>query len=314
MSGETQTLAIENRKNARGRGNCDYDDTLYVIFHGAIAFYDDPSVPWIEAMLVDLKDDHIYSCGKFFGETRIPRGAQLTLTGVTIGNDSFSNYKDFVHFTGENQPTPGAKVAMDTVYARYTLPRPYKIIHALNRMIPKKDRGKGDAQFNLCVVPVFAYRFADVDKLRLRMFLNYAAGCSRKTHQNKPVKRDVFPWTPTAEDVTPLTLHVHAEEDDAHKSPGPDHAGAIAILQDTEHENIDRFKQLNREDVPGLNGRTFWEIDLSLSDRVRWLEGVGSLIQDDPPEPGEDFDVTAPPSPSDHDASCGGQSGGPQGT
>jgi hypothetical protein len=287
----------------------EYCNTLYVIFHGAIAFYDDPSVPWIEAMLVDLKDDHVYTCGKFLGETRIPRAAHLTLTGVNVGNDSFGNYKDFVHFTGGSQPTPGAKVAMDTVYARYTLPRPYKIYHALNFAIPKDRRGDSDKPFQMCSVPVFAYRFVTISKLRLRIFLNYAAGCARNGHE--PVKQDVFLWTPTADDVTPLTLHVHAEEDNEHKSPGPDHAAALAILQDTENGDINKYKQLTREDIPGLNGRTFWEIDLSLSDRMKWLESVGSKIQGDPPAPSDDFEVPGPPLPSDHDGSCGGESGGP---
>src|SRR5580692_1455304 len=110
----------------------DYSKCLYVIFHGSIAFYDDPGVPWIEALVTDVKDDHVYLCGKFLGEAQIPAGSNMHLTGVTCGTDSFAAHADtFRHYTGPNG-TEGASVHLDSVYSRFQFPRPKEILFFQN--------------------------------------------------------------------------------------------------------------------------------------------------------------------------------------
>jgi hypothetical protein len=280
--------------------------TLYVIFHGANAFYDDPKLPWIDVFISDMKDDHQYLCGKFLGEARIPLGSDLALTGVISGKDSFSEYADeFIHYTGTPK-LPGARVHLDGVYSRLRFPRPHKIHHCYNFSQAKKPKKK-----KICIVPVFQYRFRDVDALRLRMFLNYGDGCA----SGGPPRPDTFSWTPAKSDPTPLTLHVRAEEDLEPAQPMRDYIATSKILGNTNPDNPTDWKQYDTGDaLPGINdARKYWEVELSLRKRIKWLTDVGSAIQLNTPGPGNVFPVTAPQGRGDDDPSCGHRSGGPVG-
>jgi hypothetical protein len=278
--------------------------TLYVIFHGAIAFYDDPKIPWIDGFITDLKDDHQYLCGKFLGEERIPRGSDLELRGVNRGFDSFSNRSDeFLHFTG-NPPGTGASVRLDGVYSRLRFPRPYKIHYCFNFSNVKNPK---DKQIN--VVPVFHYHFHHRSDLRLRMFLNYASGCAEGS---LPRPDYLAGWIPTHADPSPLTLHVRAEEDIAPAKPVQDFIATSKTLGDLNPTDVTFFKDFHKgDDLPGINDvRRFWEITLSLRQRIAWLTEVGALIQKTSPGPGSEFKVTAPTGIGDDDPSCGQRSGG----
>jgi hypothetical protein len=301
-------MSEEYRHESDSRDDCpppiDLDHTLFVIFHGAIAFYDDPSLPWIDAMVADLKDDHVYVCGKFLGELRIPKGSSMALSGVLAGDASFnSNRLDFVHYPGPRD-TGTANIHLDNVYSRFAFPRPDQILHAFNFT---QDPG-GDSR-KLCIVPVFQYRFEDVHNLRLRIFLNFGQSCSLPQEG----RGDCFHWSPSGDDPTPMTLHIRAEEDSKDQQPERDFDAAAEILEDVSNLNLDLWKNFDRGDpLPGFNkDRTFWEVDLSLSDRVKWLTGVGARIERHPPSAGSRFVIEAPPSPTDDAPSCGPDSGGP---
>jgi hypothetical protein len=302
----------------------DLDHTLFVIFHGAIAFYDDPCLPWIEAFVADLKDDHVYVCGKFLGELRIPAGSSMALAGVTAGDATFATARlEFVHYPGP-QDMGTANVHLDTVYSRFTFPRPDTILRAFNFT----QSGGKDAR-KLCIVPVFQYRFDDVDKLRLRMFMNFARSCSSDPFPNQSAantqaaspdasnsRGDTFHWFPDACDPTPLTLHIRAEEDSKDQQKERDFHAAAQILEDISTVNSDlelwdTHDSDNDDDLPGFDpNRTFWEITLSLSDRYDWLTKVGAKIQRHAPAPSSTFAVTAPAAPADDAPSCGPDSGG----
>jgi hypothetical protein len=298
-------------------GPFDYDHTLYVIFHGAIAFYDDPSLPWIDAFVTNLKDEHVYVCGKFLGELRIPAGSIMALSGVTPGQDSFGNYSSkYIHYTGPGG-LGGARVHLDNVYSQLTFPRPDLVLHTFNF-----SRSDGQNPRELCIVPVFQYRFVNVHDLRLRMFLNYGLSCAAdgvtgKTSTtisedtgDEPAQSDCFNWKPSALDPTPLTLHVRAEED-GDKSQADDLVAQI--LGDYTKLELPKYDTYDRgDDLPGFtDDRRFWEIDLSLSKRATWLTQVGGVIQRHPPAPGTSFVVVAPVTVKDDDPSCRHESGGP---
>lgn len=295
----------------------DYDHTLYVIFHGAIAFYDDPGLPWIDAFLADLKDDHVYVCGKFLGELRIPSGSLMALSGVTPGTESFGNYQDeFVHYTGQSG-IGGARVHLDTVYSRFTFPRPDRILHAFNF-----KRSDGKDALKLCITPVFQYRFNNVDDLRLRMFLNYGMSCAADSSSSQsaaqgssdgPSRDDSFSWKPGKCDPTPLTLHVRAEEDRDESQVDRNHDAALDILEDYTNRTVQPYDtHVPSDELPGFIGnRSFWEVDLSLRKRTVWLTSLGAAIQRHPPAPSTPFTVVAPAPVKDDDPSCGGESGGP---
>jgi len=298
----------------------DYDHMLYVIFHGAIAFYDDPQLPWIDAFVADLKDDHLYVCGRFLGELRIPAGSSMALRGVRAGLKSFDDYKnEILHYPGPGD-IGGAKVHLDNVYCRFTFPRPDCILHAFNF-----TRSDGADPRKLCIVPVFQYRFDSVDDLCLRLFLNYGLGCSVDSGAGQASatpsgvgddgssRSDSFSWNPSKCDPTPLTLHIRAEEDRDDPQPGRDHDAAVQILEDTSNTNVQLWDTFDRGDLlPGFDtNRAFWEIDLSLRKRMVWLTAVGRTIQRHPPSPSAPFTITAPPPIKDDDPSCGPDSGGP---
>jgi hypothetical protein len=294
----------------------DLDHTLFVIFHGAIAFYDDPALPWIESLVADLKDDHVYICGKFLGELRIPSGSSMALSGVTPGNASFNTDRGiFVHYPGP-QDTGTANVHLDTVYSRFMFPRPDAILRAFNFT----QSGNEDPR-KLCIVPVFQYRFQEIQNLRLRMFLDFAQSCSSDPQPSDPhaskSRGDTFHWSPDACDPTPLALHIRAEEDSKDQQRERDFHAAAQILEDVSKVNStldlwDTHLSQNDDSLPGFNAdRTFWEIGLSLSDRYQWLTSVGARIQRHPPRAGSAFSVTAPSAPTDDAPSCGSDSGGP---
>ena len=286
----------------------DYDHMLYVIFHGAIAFYDDPAVPWIDAFPADLSNDHVYVCGKFLGELCIPKNSSMLLSGVTAGQDSFANYAtQFIHYTGQRE-LGGARIHLDHVYSRFTFPRPDAILHALNF---KRSDGKDSRM--MCIVPVFQYRFDSVDELFLRLFVDY--GASRAPGTPSPGSTsDSFDWMPDKSDPTPLTLHIRAEEDRDESQMDRDHTIALQILEDSTNLDVTPFDQEVLNPLPGFDGgRSFWEIQLSLSQRVNWLTDVGAAIQRHPPSPGTSFTIVAPALTKDDDPSCGGESGGPGG-
>ncbi|HUA84207.1 MAG TPA: hypothetical protein VMB85_10140 [Bryobacteraceae bacterium] len=286
----------------------DLDHTLFVIFHGAIAFYDDPVLPWIDALIADLRDDHVYVCGKFLGELRIPAGSSMALSGLIPGEASFDTDRlEFVHYPGPAD-TGTANVHLDNVYSRFMFPRPDAILHAFNF-----TQSTGKDPRKLCIVPVFQYRFQDVDDLRLRMFLNFGLSCAPDPDSSADSRGDSFHWAPESGDPTPLTLHIRAEEDSKDQQPERDFHAAAQILEDVSNLDVDLWDTFDRGDIlPGFNGdRTFWEIDLSLSDRVKWLTGVGAAVQRHPPAAGTPFAVTAPSAPRDDAPSCGPDSGGP---
>lgn len=278
--------------------------TLYVIFHGAIAFYDDPKIPWIDGFITDLKDDHQYLCGRFLGEQRIPRGSDLELRGVHRGRDSFFNRSDeFLHFTG-NPPGTGASVRLDGVYSRLRFPRPYKIHYCFNfsnSITPGKKK--------INVVPVFHYHFHHRADLRMRLFLNYGAGCPEGA---TPRPDFLSSWVPTDNDPSPMTLHIRAEEDVQPAQTARDFLATSKTLGDLKPDPVDDWKNFETGDpLPGISDiRRAWEIGLSLRQRVAWLTTVGATIQETDPPLGKKFEIEAPKGRGDDDPSCGQRSGG----
>jgi len=283
----------------------DLDHTLYVIFHGALAFYDDPGLPWIDALAADMKDDHVYLCGKFLGETRIHAGSDLALSGVTPGHASFDDHKDgFVHFTGVSG-NGGALIRLDNVYSRFRFPRPERIRHCYNFANPNDSR-------KMCIVPVFQYRFRSVEKLALRMFLHHGKGCAPDADPYP--RQDTFRWKPNTSDSTPLTLHIRAEEDRQESRGQRDYDFIRRMLGDPSTESIaawDTHDPSDDDSLPGFSAdRSFWEIYLSLWKRHQWLAGMGGAIQRHPTPPGDSFVVTAPVAFKDDNVACGPASGG----
>jgi hypothetical protein len=294
----------EQKQDAEQATTCeehplDLSHTLYVIFHGSIAFYDDRYLPWIDAFVSDMKDEHVYRCGKFLNEFTIPRGSDLSLSGVTPGSDSLSNYVDrFVH-------VPGAKVKVDASYSRLRFPRPKKIWHCVNFKKPNDPK-------KICIVTAFQYDFRLVDRLRLRMFLD--VGRSR-CHSGKPSTRpECFPWDPTASDKTPLTLHIYAEEEAGLHERQRDLEVTCDLLGHAVSIDPSEYTERPQGEVPpGLEARAPWEINLSLSRRAAWLAEVGSLIQDHPPVFGNRFTIPSPRPAHDDNPSCGQLPGGSRG-
>jgi hypothetical protein len=292
---------------------------LDVIFQGANAFYEDPdpAAPWINVFVIDLKDDHTYLCGKFLGETRIPRGSHMTLVGVTPGSATFSDSKGgFVYLTPAN-------VHLDNVYSRFTFPRPNKIYHAFNMTLdPTAPPPPPGTAPKLCIVPVFEYDFDSFDKLRLRLFLNYAEACAPDDPTDPTSRSDTFNWAPNAADlparadgsIPPYTLHVIAEEDyDDRVHAIRDFNAAAQTLKAKADLSIYTDVDTAPEIPPGMEGRADWEINLSLRQRVSWLSTkVGQVIQQNPPIRGSkgSLIVDAPSEPSDNDATCGPAIGG----
>jgi hypothetical protein len=284
-----------------------YKHTLYVIFHGAIAFYDDPTEDWIEAFVTDAKDDHQYLCGKFLGEVRIPAGSDIRLHGVERGHDTFANYADrFFHWAGGAADTPAANLRLDGVYSRFRFLRPKRILHCLNFVNPFHPEFR-----KFCAVPVFQYYFEHVDNLRLRMFLNHAASCS-----DDSTRSDTFNWTPTIQDPMPLTLHIRAEEDQGSAAVGRDSQLTREILGVATTPENDPTNWTDRDpnddSIGGLSfGRTRWEVEFTLINRVAWLQNnVGAVVQNTPPGASQPFTVKAPDVFHDNNASCGSETGG----
>ena len=93
-------------------------NTLLVVFHGSMAFFDPGKDGDISVALTDMQDDHEYVAGSFRNELAIPRNASLDLSNVDDGS---------AHFDGTVHCIFSGAKPSGSPYAQLTFPRPAAI-------------------------------------------------------------------------------------------------------------------------------------------------------------------------------------------
>jgi hypothetical protein len=257
------------------------DATLYVVFHGEIAFFDSGEPDDDILAYASEMDIHEYSAGEWLGENRIPKGLTLKLKGVSPGTVKFADNQEVTAtFTGAG-PTGHRR------HMTIQLPRPDEIFSGGRIQVNPADVtivGPGSlhvpSDYSIALAVVFRYRVSE------------APGVPRLVIVDGAVSPGFSPqWVATEAQEGYFVLHVYAEAD---CFPGTEHIQmatkeAAALLGINVKVTIHNT-QPARQPAAGRPGLTAEEINLTLADRtisagdlgMQFREGKECLYFHDP--------------------------------
>ena len=133
--------------------------TLYVIFHGAIAFYQTDTS--ILALIADLGSDHQYLAGSWLAEQELERGSVHALTGVQAGAAKFGSPifpAADVDCTGHHCDAMGSQaMGPNAPYAILQFPLPCQVTPMFEAVLADGSIQGVNGEQRIPFTPVFQY-------------------------------------------------------------------------------------------------------------------------------------------------------------
>lgn len=252
--------------------------TLYVVFHGEIAFFDSRDTEQnIQAFAPEM-DIHVYMAGPWLGEHLIPKGLTLGLSGVHHGA------ADFVKDGLKTVTFTGASLTKNARHMHLDLPRPDGIYYGgLMYVEPKKTSVSGDQTVDF-PMPKEAGGKA-VTAVSIVFKYRVKAGATPEFYVKDGELMPGFEpsWIADGTDDY-LVLHVFAESDTI---PGAMHIqmaseASAALLGVKATVSVDATSDYVKMDKSPLPGLTRDEIRLTLADRECATTDLGEQFQTDP--------------------------------